>query len=57
VTPQERNARAYCLSIGADPDELVWGVRPAPFGQVNQFTMPRWRWYVGAKIQQQHAAE
>jgi hypothetical protein len=57
VTPQERNARAYCHSIGADPDEIVWGLRPCPFGQVNRFSQARWRWYVGAKIQQQFAAE
>jgi hypothetical protein len=45
-TAEEARARAYCESIGADPDEVVagcdWGAR---------FRQPRWRWYVGAVIQ------
>ncbi len=53
MTPQERNDRAYCLSIGANPDEIVWGYA----GQKVKSHAPRWRFYVGAKIQQQHAAE
>jgi hypothetical protein len=61
VTPQERNARAYCLSIGANPDEIVGGYPTPKFfwrtGIREWVKAPRWSWYVGAKIQQQHAAE
>ena len=38
-TSAEAEARAYCRSIGADPDEIVWG----PGRQVRQ---PRWILYV-----------
>jgi hypothetical protein len=51
VSDQERRARSYCESIGADPDELVLGVlsldQPALSERVF-FTQSRWRWYVGA---------
>ncbi|MGX9980684.1 hypothetical protein [Methylobacterium fujisawaense] len=57
MTHQERNARAYCLSIGANPDELVWGPANDFFRPKARIQAPRWHWYVGAKIQQQHAAE
>jgi hypothetical protein len=57
VTPQERNARAYCLSIGANPDEPVSGVNKEAFGHGHRVTAPRWSWYVGAVVQHQHAAE
>jgi hypothetical protein len=36
---READARAYCRSIGADPDALVWGPR-------RLVQMPRWRLYV-----------
>jgi hypothetical protein len=57
MTSEERNARAYCHSIGANPDEVVWGLKPGAFGQVRRISQARWRFYVGARIQQQHAAE
>lgn len=57
MTLQERNARAYCLSIGANPDELVWGPANDFSRPKARVRAPRWHWYVGAKIQQQHAAE
>lgn len=42
----EANARAYCISIGADPDELVNGyardIRPRLW-----ISAPRWQWYLG----------
>jgi hypothetical protein len=61
VTPQERNARAYCLSIGANPDEPVSGYPTPSFfwfiGDRQWVEAPRWCWYVGAKIQHHHAAE
>jgi hypothetical protein len=44
----ERNARAYCRSIGADPDEWVEGVDELRFGTRERMSCPRWRWYVGA---------
>jgi len=53
MTSAEQSARRYCHSIGADPDEMVWGG-----GRLTERTYkPRWRWYVGAKIQHKHAAE
>jgi hypothetical protein len=56
MTSQERNARDYCLSIGADPDEVIerwWG---STYG--GYFTQsPRWLLYIGAVIQHRHAAE
>jgi predicted RNA-binding protein with PUA-like domain len=57
VTPQERNARAYCHSIFADPDELVWGPANSFFRPKARVKKPRWQWYVGAVVQHQHAAE
>lgn len=53
MTPAEQSARAYCHSIGADPDEIVWGG-----GRLrDRICKPRWCWYVGAKIEHKHAAE
>jgi hypothetical protein len=53
MSDQERSARAYCHSISANPDEIVWGG-----GRIqNRTYKPRWQWYVGAKIQHSHAAE
>jgi hypothetical protein len=56
VSTQEQRARAYCHSIGANPDAMVSGVNWR-FGHADRITQARWRWYVGAVIQQQHAAE
>ena len=57
MTSQERNARDYCHSIGADPDEEIdcWQSHPNGGGYFTQAT--RWRLYVGAVIQHRHAAE
>lgn len=60
MSDQERSARAYCHSISANPDEIIWGysqkAAPIPKGRVRSHA-PRWQWYVGAKIQHSHAAE
>lgn len=45
----EQNARAYCRSIGADPDEWVDGHDEIRFGTRLRMSQPRWRWYVGAR--------
>lgn len=43
---QEQDARAYCASIGADPDEVVSGyIRH--HSACHWTRMPRWRWYLG----------
>lgn len=47
----ERNARAYCEMIGADPDELVSGV-DVPMGIKEPITVPRWCWYKDANLDQ-----
>jgi len=48
----ESNARAYCRSIGADPDEIIVGFnREGDFGLV-RYESERWRWYVGAVIEE-----
>lgn len=47
----ERNARAYCELIGADPDELVRGV-DVPLGIREPITVPRWCWYKDANVDQ-----
>lgn len=47
----EANARAYCLSINVDPDEIIVGWnREGGFGLV-RYESERWRWYVGAVIE------
>lgn len=40
-TAEEVEARAYCRSISADPDALVWGR-----GLAGRTLLPRWQWYV-----------
>lgn len=57
MTSQERNARAYCLSIGADPDEIIWGVNYQQHGSRIKVHDRRWRFYIGAVIELRHAAE
>ena len=57
MSTQEQRARAYCHSIHADPDAMVTGINKYGFGHADRITQARWRWYVGAVIQQQHAAE
>lgn len=57
MSTQEQRARAYCHSIHADPDAMVSGINKYGFGHADRITQARWRWYVGAVIQQQHAAE
>lgn len=47
----EADARAYCHSIGADPDERVkgWLKETGGWGPPRlQITRPRWEWYVSA---------
>lgn len=41
ASTQELNARHYCRSINADPDELVWH-------NAFQMKVPRWKCYPGA---------
>lgn len=43
MSPAERNARAYCLSIGADPDAKVKG-----WLERRLVIWPRWMFYRGA---------
>jgi hypothetical protein len=43
MTPRERKARSYCLTINADPDELVWGYF---LNNPERVQAPRWCWYV-----------
>jgi hypothetical protein len=55
LSPQARKAIEYCKSINADPFEPVLGVnspkeRNEPAGPF--ITMPRWQFYVGARIEQ-----
>lgn len=64
MTSAEQTARAYCHSIGADPDEVVGGYSAPVLPVLRGWrearvwtTCPRWRWYIGAKIQHKHAAE
>jgi hypothetical protein len=38
----EADARAYCRTIGADPDAMVWGKTFA----AGPILKPRWQWYV-----------
>jgi hypothetical protein len=45
MQPQELNARAYCIHIGANPDEVIWGYIQRQFVR-----MPRWWWYRGAEM-------
>lgn len=53
MTPQARNAIAYCNSIGAAPYEMVRG-KNDPKGKNDppgpSITMPRWQWYIGAVV-------
>lgn len=44
---EEREARAYCESIGADPDELIWGGWGTG-DRIEWLQAPRWTWYRGA---------
>lgn len=57
MTSSERNARAYCLSIGADPDEIIWAIDSHRNGSRVKVHDRRWRFYIGAVIQHRHAAE
>lgn len=57
MSHQERNARAYCRSIGSDPDEVVKAWHGYAHGSGYFTAAPRWTLYLGAVIQQQHAAE
>lgn len=57
MTSQERNARDYCHSIGADPDALVRGYDFKTYGHRGVMVQLRWRWYVNAVVTQKEAAE
>ena len=57
MTYQERHARDYCRSIGADPDEPVKAWRGYRGGGGYYAKAPRWTLYIGAVIEHQHAAE
>ncbi len=50
MTYSEKTGREYCLSIGADPDEMVWGYILTPQGRRERIESKRWCWYVGAKV-------
>lgn len=45
---EERDARAYCESIGADPDADVSGYFDTGAGQAMWLSAPRWTWYRGS---------
>ena len=49
MAPEDK-ARAYCVSIGADPDELIVGWSRNKWGGLDRYESERWRWYVGAEI-------
>jgi len=49
MSPEDR-AKAYCASIGADPDEIVVGFRRYRDGFLHRDRKPRWQWYVGAEL-------
>jgi len=51
MSPGEANARAYCKSIGADPDEIIVGWQRDKRGTLEKFESERWRWYVGATVE------
>ena len=57
MSTQEQRARAYCRSIGANPDQVVKSWHGFEAGGGYFTTAPRWTLYLGAVIQQQHAAE
>lgn len=44
---RERDARAYCRSIGLNPDDMVLGVDDHRFGSKLPSVLPRWQWYLG----------
>lgn len=46
MTSQERNARDYCRSIGADPDEMIWVTDVDRFGSKIKVHDRRWSFYV-----------
>jgi len=46
VSPVERNARAYCLKLGLNPNEIVFGTLE---GRAGWCSAPRWCWYQGAR--------
>lgn len=50
MTPREieARARAYCESIGANPDETIRGYFDTGVGHAEWTTAPRWCWYRGA---------
>lgn len=48
MSTAEKNARAYCLSIGADPDEIVFGFQRHGTDGMLKYESERWRWYMGA---------
>lgn len=44
MTPQENRARAYCLNLNLDPDEIVGGYWV--HGDSREWlSAPRWSWY------------
>ena len=43
----ESEARAYCLKIGADPDDVVFGWSSSRYGKGVRVMQPRWQWYLG----------
>lgn len=51
--PAARTARTYCMSLGLDPDEPVWG-RTLMDGVHHWFRMLRRQWYVGAELEGHH---
>lgn len=47
MNPAESNARRYCISIGSNPDEFVRGTVHGISGWIS---LPRWQWYVSARV-------
>lgn len=44
MNPLQQRGRAYCISIGLDPDEKVSGYWVDQWGR-RWIQMPRWAWY------------
>lgn len=43
----EQNARRYCMELGLDPNQVVWGYYMNS-GLRERIECARWRWYMGA---------
>ena len=50
MTKYEWYARQYCLMIGLDPGEVIWGYDYDHSGRSVRYERPRWTFYIGADI-------